>query len=409
MEAVEEPCAMDVLPLLIAHTALTLHPPATDVGDATTTLSSPPRSVVVFDALALLAHLASASTALHAAVHARVPQLAAAGAAARAKRDALRAVRAALSAPEHGVVGVFAPLSAELGGSLQARYAAVLDDAMAHVTGCMLRASLCALERADAPPEVLIASGHFVDEIFRTTLDHFGLQVCGTEDWMRALRLVMQRRGGGAFAASDDDDDGDDAVLGLAADAAGEEASAIPVGQSVMYDIMCAVADAGVISEEKFARLMTLYDRTARAVCAIDDPVVAACLPQLAEDAAGAWRAFGAYVARCLACPLLARARGQRLSADAMAAAAEATVRELQSMTLLPAESGPMQVPDGALGAAHSFATVLMRTVMYQKDLNAILRGRFPCKPRNEDVISLSYFEMEERMAALVMAQQDGA
>jgi hypothetical protein len=181
------------------------------------------------------------------------------------------------------------------------------------------------------------------------------------------------------------------------------------VGQSLMRDVLCAAADAGIISEHKFARLMQLHDQIVHESCILDDDLQAACLPQLAADAADAWRAFGAYVARCLACAPLARARALRANADANAADA-ATM--LHGMSLQPAAQRPVLLPltNGSAPGADFMGSVasLMRTAMYQKDLDAILRGAFPCRAREDDVMSLAYFSSQERLTALV-AQQQGA
>jgi hypothetical protein len=203
-----------VLPLLIARAALALRPPEEE-DTPPLPLSSPPRSVVVFDALALLAHIASASRTLRAAVRERVPRLATEGATARAKRDALRAIRAALAAPEHGVVGIVAPLPV-LGGGEGASRAAALDSVLEAVSERVLRATLSALEAADVPPPVTIVSGNFLDEAFQAALDALGVAVCSAEDMSRALHMVMlQRHAPYAASGDDNDDDGGGDVAGL--------------------------------------------------------------------------------------------------------------------------------------------------------------------------------------------------
>jgi hypothetical protein len=380
------PDAMDALRVIIAHSARVARAPPPP---SSSLLPPQPHSARVFDALALLAHLARDAPALRAAVREHAPRLAAAGALARAKRDALCVVRAQLAAPEHGVIGVLGLRQAHERDGAD-RFSAAFDSHAQNVLG----PTLSALEAADLPPAVTVASGDAIDEAFTNTLRRLGLQIFDTEaDSCAALQLALQWHS--TFASAPSPTDGD-------ADAEPQEA--IAPGRSMLHDIICAGARAGLLTERKYTELMAGYDFVADSLSAVDADMEA-CVPQLAPDDAAAWRAFEAYVTRCFACEPLARARALCDSADANAA-----------LVALHLGNMSMQQPSGrifflpAADPTDEFTQSMMRLLrgsLYQKDVDQILRGAFPVTARNADAVSLAFFDRHERTAAIV-EQQDG-
>jgi hypothetical protein len=378
---------MDVLQVVIAHSAQALRAPPPS------SLPPPPHSAAVFDALALLAQLASASPALLAAVHARVPSLAADGATARAKRDTLRLIHAHLAAPEHGVAGVFGPPEIRNDGGLD-NFTEAINSAFDRASSKTLGRSLSALEAADMPPSVSIVSEPVIDQTFQTVLRACGLELFDTTAaYNTAFNIAMQRRGG---LASLGFHPGNDANAGStpSLDADDSDEPAYVAGPSFWYDLICGAAIARTITEDTYNRSMALYARVLENLRFVDadlEPFV----PQLQPDAPSAWRAFGAYVARSLACEPMARGRALRDGVDANSAAT-ALATMLRGASMVPAA---LPFPPNIADLVETMQR-MQCTTHYIKDVDLILRGTFPCKARDGD--SLVFALHSDRMTQLL-------
>ena len=354
-----------LLLVLIAHTAALATPL---VGDTTTL-----RSEEAFDCLALLAHLATASPTLRSLVTERVPQLRAVGQVARAKRDAMRDIRAELAR-----YGLFASAAATQRDTPPGDAAAALDRELAGFSDCLV-GPLKDLDTSASPPDVVYVSDLAVELAFRTTLRDANVRLCSDEQFDQAYNQALGKHFTRSLAAPLPRFD-------------------CPRGVTTV-EIMREARDAGFIDAERFAKVCQAYDAVTaamRSMSALEDVIAFPFMPQRAADTGAAWAAFGRYVRHCLGCSGMETARWLLLQ-DAGQRIAYTALRKLQLNTRGTTEEAQQQQQQQQQHTTPAKRGALrQRSFFYLDDVSRILCGAFSLKPIDGDVRSMHAYNTDE-------------
>lgn len=338
------------LVVLLAHAKGAALPAPLGRGDT-------PRSDVTFSFLAMLAHLAAASTSLRALVLERVPELRSLGRATRAKRDALRSIRAELA--RYGLRKAATPLQR---GERHPDAAAALDRELAALAG-WLSDGLRELETSAVPPDVRLVSEFAIESAFRTAARNSGMQFCSEDEWKRASDTALNK---------------------LFANILGRERFCCPRGPNSV-EVACEARDAGFIT----AAHCTVICRSYAAVTALmlaplpEDAASLPLMPQRAADTAGAWEAFERYVRDRLGCQRFQTARRLLLEDAGMRVAHDALHDGLRKLRLDTAEQAQQK-------AAAKRGHMVQRAFAYVTlDICNIICGAFPINDMDCDFASL--------------------
>jgi hypothetical protein len=343
--AVDAAVAEKTLMVLLAH-AKGAALPSTPAGDT-------PRADVALSLLAMLAHLATASSSLRALVLERVPELRELGRAARAKHDALRAIHAELA--RYNLCKAATPRDERPRDA-----AAALNQELAGLAG-WLSSGLRELETSAVPPNVMLASELAIEFHFRTALHNVGIQLCSEDEFWRAHGAASRKHLTNQLM---------------------KERFHRPRG--VTYaEVAREAREAGFVTAPVCTAVCQMYDACTASMLTptAQDAAAFPLMPQRAADTAGAWTAFERYARDRLGCQRFQSAR-RLLLEDARTRVEYYALRDgLRALRLDTSKKAQQSAPAKR-------GKLVQRAFAYVNDISAILTGGFPINDADCDVQS---------------------